>query len=126
MEQQKADEKLVDEFLLVDKTKTRPINNYSTWVSAWQKAGWRILEDWRERWQPEEMYGARPDRSTHSVTFNRPLDMGMAVMKKKSCGIISIDWAKFFDRLEEDIGKEFSWAVLGESSSRHAKGYADA
>eukprot|EP00973_Karenia_brevis_P094569 12423159-Karenia_brevis.AAC.1 len=58
-EDPKTEEVSAQTYLLPTVDKTRPINNLSPWVTAWQAARWESMTQWREEIMPEEMHGAR-------------------------------------------------------------------
>ena len=82
----------------------RPMNNASPIYSGWSSARWRSMSAWREQWLPDSMAGGRPNKEASDVTLEHALAMELAVLQNRSVGAMALDWAKFFDSINRDIG----------------------
>ena len=71
------------------------------------------MEDWRN-----EGHGV------WDVSFEHMLEMEVAVEKDQCLGALSLDWSKFFDSLERDVGNSLVQFMLGRDSN--ALGYVQA
>lgn len=47
-------------------------------------------------------------------------------MNDEHCGVIAIDWSKFFDSIERDVAHNVTKALMGQDSTENALGYIDA
>ena len=104
----------------------RPINNASPIYSAWSSARWRAMSEWREQWLPQSMAGGRPNEEASDVTLEHALAMELAVMQNLSVGAIALDWAKFFDSTNSDIGDALMKKLMTQDSSVEAYNYVSA
>ena len=104
----------------------RPINNASPIYSAWSSARWRAMTEWREQWLPQSMAGGRPNKEASDVTLEHALAMELAVMQNRSVGAMALDWAKFFDSINRDIGDALMKKLMTQDSSVEANNYISA
>ena len=74
------------------------------------------MAPWRDRWLPDSMHGAREDHETADVSLEHSLNMQLAVAKGIPKAAISLDWAKFFDSLERDVGNELMQEMMTDDS----------
>ena len=82
----------------------RPINNASPWYSIYTSLRYEQMENWRNEVMPSSMHGARKGHGVWDVSFEHMLEMEVAVERDPCLGALSLDWSKFFDSLERDVG----------------------
>ena len=102
----------------------RPINNASPWYSIYTSLRYEQMENWRNEVMPSSMHGARKGHGVWDVSFEHMLEMEVAVEKDQCLGALSLDWSKFFDSLERDVGNRLVQFMLGRDSN--ALGYVQA
>ena len=95
----------------------RPINNASPWYSIYTSLRYEQMENWRNEVMPNSMHGARKGHGVWDVSFEHMLEMEAAVEKDQCLGALSLDWSKFFDSLERDIGNSLFQFMLGRDSN---------
>ena len=97
----------------------RPINNASPIYSGWSSARWRAMSAWRERWLPASIAGGRPNKEASDVTLEHAL-------QNRSVGAVALDWAKFFDSINREIGDALMTRLMTPESSVEAYNYVSA
>ena len=102
----------------------RPINNTSPWYSVYTSHRYEQMEQWRDKVFPSSMHGARRGHGVWDVSFEHMLEMEAAVEEDQCLGALSLDWSKFFDSLERDVGNSLVQLMPGRRSN--ALGYAKA
>ena len=105
-----------EELAVPEATEMRPINNCSPWYSIWSGVRYQQMTAWRDLWLPDSMHGARKDHETADVSVEHSLNMQLAVAKGIPKAAISLDWAKFFDSLERDVGNELMQEMMTDDS----------
>jgi hypothetical protein len=84
--------------------------------SIWSGVRYQQMTDWRELSLPDSMHGARKDHETADVSLEHSLNMQLAVAKGIPKTAISLDWSKFFDSLERDVGNELMQEMMTDDS----------
>ena len=84
------------------------------------------MTEWREQWLPQSMAGGRPNKEASDVTLEHALAMELAVMQNRSVGAMALDWAKFFDSINRDIGDALMKELMTQDSSVQANNYVSA
>eukprot|EP00959_Pyramimonas_sp_CCMP1952_P183360 3833554-Pyramimonas_sp.AAC.1 len=93
-----------DDLMFSSADRTRIINNYFPFVSAWQSARWVDANRWREYVLQPSMRGARAEREAAEVTLNHGFTHERQTILGGSSASLSIDWEKFFDCMGPAIG----------------------
>ena len=102
----------------------RPINNASPWYSVQTSLRYDRMEEWRDKILPSSMHGARRGHGVLDVSLKHMLETEAAVEGRYCLGALSLDWSKFFDSLERDVGNSLVQTMMGQGS--HSLGYAKA
>ena len=105
-------------FATIDPLQMRPINNFSPWYSAWSKARFKDMEEWRETWMPEGMHGARTGHEALEVIYEHALFMESMTAAEEAAVAVSLDWAKFFDSVQREIGQELTKEMMDEGNGK--------
>ena len=84
------------------------------------------MSEWREQWLPQSMAGGRPNKEASDVTLEHALAMELPVMQNRSVGAMALDWAKFFDSINRDIGDALMKRLMTQDSSVEAHNYVSA
>ena len=95
----------------------RPINNASPWYSIYTSLRYEQMENWRNKVMPNSMLGARKGHGVWDVSFEHMLEMEAAVEEDQCLGALSLDWSKFFDSFERDVGNSLVQFMLGRDSN---------
>ena len=107
-----------DKFVVPKPLDMRPINNFSPWYSAWSKARFKNMESWREKWMPEGMHGARETHEALEVVYEHMLFMEEQAAEGNPAAAISLDWSKFFDSVQREIGTELVKDMVNEGTGK--------
>ena len=81
----------------------RPICNISPWSTIYSGLRFKHTQAWRESWLPASMAGARPKRDILDISLELTLEIDAATVNQTNLVGISLDRAKFFDRLSHQI-----------------------
>ena len=103
----------VENFKVPEPGGMRPINNLSPWYSVWSKARFKDMSEWREKWMPASMHGAREAHEALEVIYEHAIHMEKQTAEGQITAAVSLDWSKFFDSIQRKIGQGIVKDLVG-------------